>query len=55
MKNLLKIPLSHTKKGSKGQFGLGLSIVYKTLSHFNLKMKVENINNGVMFTIEPLL
>lgn len=43
------------EKGSKGQFGLGLSIVYKTLTHFNLKIEVKNVNNGVLFTIEPLL
>ncbi len=42
------------EKGQKGQFGLGMSIVQKTCSHFNLLLKVENINNGVMFTIEPL-
>lgn len=42
------------EKGSKGQFGLGMSIVQKTCAHFNLLLKVENINQGVMFTIEPL-
>jgi len=42
------------EKGQKGQFGLGLSIVQKTCEHFNLTLKVENIKNGVMFTIEPL-
>ncbi|PKK96935.1 MAG: sensor histidine kinase, partial [Tenericutes bacterium HGW-Tenericutes-3] len=42
------------EKGSKGQFGLGMSIVQKTCTHFNLKLKVENVNQGVMFTIEPL-
>ncbi len=42
------------EKGQKGQFGLGMSIVQKTCEHFNLVLKVENINNGVMFTIEPL-
>lgn len=42
------------KKGYKGHFGLGLSIVSRTAEHFNLKVSVENINNGVMFTIEPL-
>ncbi|MBN2300083.1 MAG: HAMP domain-containing histidine kinase [Acholeplasmataceae bacterium] len=42
------------EKGEKGQFGLGMSIVQKTCIHFNLVLKVENINQGVMFTIEPL-
>jgi two-component system, OmpR family, sensor histidine kinase CssS len=42
------------EKGQKGQFGLGMSIVQKTCNHFNLLLKVENINQGVMFTIEPL-
>jgi two-component system sensor histidine kinase CssS len=42
------------EKGQKGQFGLGMSIVQKTCNHFNLLLKVENVNQGVMFTIEPL-
>lgn len=42
------------EKGQKGQFGLGMSIVQKTCSHFNLLLKVENVDKGVMFTIEPL-
>jgi len=42
------------EKGQNGQFGLGMSIVQKTCNHFNLLLKVENINQGVMFTIEPL-
>lgn len=41
------------QKGHKGEFGLGLSIVGKTASHFNLKVYVKNINDGVCFTIEP--
>ncbi len=42
------------EKGRNGQFGLGMSIVQKTCTHFNLLLKVENVNQGVMFTIEPL-
>ncbi|MFA5560173.1 MAG: HAMP domain-containing sensor histidine kinase [Acholeplasmataceae bacterium] len=42
------------EKGQKGQFGLGMSIVQKTLNHFNLSIKVENIEDGVLFIIEPL-
>ncbi len=42
------------EKGNKGQFGLGMSIVQKTCQHFNLELKVQNLNQGVEFTIEPL-
>lgn len=42
------------EKGDKGQFGLGMSIVQKTAQHFNLNLTVENVENGVEFTIEPL-
>ncbi|TVP86220.1 MAG: sensor histidine kinase [Acholeplasmataceae bacterium] len=42
------------EKGQNGQFGLGMSIVQRTVAHFNLQLRVENINQGVMFTIEPL-
>jgi two-component system sensor histidine kinase CssS len=42
------------QKGQKGQFGLGMSIAQKTMTHFNLLLKVENVEGGVMFTIEPL-
>ncbi|MCR3906108.1 MAG: HAMP domain-containing histidine kinase [Tenericutes bacterium] len=43
------------EKGQKGQFGLGMSIVQKTCAYFNLQLKVENVDKGVMITIEPLL
>lgn len=42
------------EKGSKGQFGLGMSIVQKTCEHFNLQLSVRNVNPGVEFIIEPL-
>jgi two-component system sensor histidine kinase CssS len=42
------------EKGQNGQFGLGMSIVQKTCSHFNLLLKVENVSDGVIFMIEPL-
>ena len=42
------------EKGQKGQFGLGMSIAQKTINHFNLVLKVENVEQGVMFIIEPL-
>ncbi|NLB85033.1 MAG: HAMP domain-containing histidine kinase [Acholeplasmataceae bacterium] len=42
------------QKGNKGQFGLGLSISKTTLNHFELNLRVENIPEGVIFTIEPI-
>ncbi|HOI85076.1 MAG TPA: HAMP domain-containing sensor histidine kinase [Acholeplasmataceae bacterium] len=42
------------EKGQNGQFGLGMSIVQKTCSHFNLLLRVENVSDGVLFMIEPL-
>lgn len=41
------------EKGYKGQFGLGMTIVQKTLTNFNLKLTIENKNIGVAFIIEP--
>ena len=38
--------------GSKGQFGLGMSIVKKTLDFFQYDLTVSNENPGVMFTIK---
>ncbi|MDD3392003.1 MAG: HAMP domain-containing sensor histidine kinase [Bacilli bacterium] len=40
------------KKGIKGQFGLGLSIVKKTLSLFEYEIIVKNEKNGVSFIIK---
>ncbi len=37
--------------GSKGQFGLGMSIVKKTLDFFEYEISVKNMEPGVMFTI----
>ncbi len=42
------------EKGQKGQFGLGMSIAHKTCAHFNLELRVENVEHGVIFIIEPL-
>jgi two-component system, OmpR family, sensor histidine kinase CssS len=42
------------EKGEQGQFGLGMSIVQKTMAHFNLTLGVQNTDEGVLFTIEPL-
>lgn len=40
------------EKGSEGKFGLGMSIVSRTLDIFNMKLIVENIPGGVLFTIK---
>ena len=39
------------EKGVNGIFGLGLSIVKKTLHFLNYDITVENVKNGVKFTI----
>ena len=38
-------------KGHEGKFGLGMSIVVKTLERFDLKLMVANENGGVTFKI----
>lgn len=42
------------EKGSKGEFGLGMSITQQTLAFFKLSVSVRNVKNGVMFVIEPI-
>lgn len=42
------------EKGHKGEFGLGLTIVQKIVTNFNLKLIVRNLPEGVAFIIEPL-
>ena len=39
------------EKGIKGVFGLGLSIVKKTLHFLDYDITIENVKNGVKFTI----
>lgn len=39
------------EKGSKGQFGLGMSIVLKTVNFFDFTMNVKNEDIGVSFII----
>ena len=39
------------EKGSEGKFGLGMSIVCRTLNIFNMKLEVKNEEVGVTFTI----
>lgn len=40
------------EKGTKGQFGLGLSIVYKTCTMYGYSVKAVNQEKGVSFIIE---
>lgn len=40
------------EKGSNGQFGLGMSIVKKTLDFFTMDLEVENLEVGVCFKIK---
>lgn len=40
------------EKGSKGQFGLGMSIVQKTVNTFDLTLEVKNAKPGVIFIIK---
>lgn len=40
------------EKGSEGKFGLGMSIVCRTLDIFNMKLTVKNEEVGVTFTIK---
>lgn len=42
------------EKGPKGQFGLGLSIVKRTMDLFKLSIEVYNTKEGVVFKIMPL-
>ena len=37
--------------GEEGQFGLGLAIVNRVMTNYNYHISVENINEGVKFTI----
>jgi len=50
--DLIKDIFIQYKKGIKGKFGLGLSIVKQSLSLYNYKISVKNIKKGVLFTIE---
>ena len=50
--NLLKDVFTQYKKGIKGNFGLGLSIVKKSVELYDYKISVENKEKGVLFKIE---
>ena len=41
------------EKGREGKFGLGMSIVCRTLDIFNMKLEVKNEEVGVSFIIKP--
>ena len=49
--NVLNNIFTPYEKGLKGVFGLGLSIVKKTLHLLNYDIIIENVKNGVKFTI----
>ena len=49
--NILNNIFSPYEKGVKGVFGLGLSIVRKTLHLLNYDISIENVKNGVKFII----
>ena len=49
--NVLNNIFTPYEKGINGIFGLGLSIVKKTLLFLNYDITIENTKNGVKFTI----
>lgn len=49
--NILNNIFTPYEKGLKGVFGLGLSIVKKTLHLLNYDINIENVKNGVKFII----
>lgn len=51
-KNFVNDIFNPFKKGIKGQFGLGLSIVKKTLNLLNYDISIENSKKGVSFIIK---
>ena len=50
--NILNDIFTPYEKGIKGVFGLGLSIVKKTLQFLNYDITIENVKNGVKFIIK---
>ena len=50
--NILDDVFTPYKKGTKGQFGLGLSIVKKTLRLLGYEISVKNEKKGIIFTIK---
>ena len=39
------------EKGTDGQFGLGLSIVYRVCTTYGYRVQAENLKDGVCFRI----
>ena len=52
--NLLKDIFSPYKKGLRGEFGLGLSIVKKSVQLLGYDITIRNEKKGVSFIIKPL-
>lgn len=50
--NLIKDIFTQYKKGIKGKFGLGLSIVKQSLELYNYSIEVVNEEKGVLFVIK---
>ena len=50
--NLIKDVFTQYKKGIKGNFGLGLSIVKKSVELYDYKISVINKEKGVLFKIK---
>ena len=51
-KNIINNIFTPYEKGIKGVFGLGLSIVKKTLQFLKYDITIENVKNGVKFIIK---
>jgi two-component system sensor histidine kinase CssS len=51
--NLIEKLFKPYEKGPKGQFGLGLSIVKRTMDLFDLTITMKNEDHGVKFIIAP--
>ena len=48
----LRLYSNRNEKGTKGQFGLGLSIVHKTCTMYGYNVTAVNQETGVSFIIE---
>ena len=50
--DFLEVIFTPFRKGIKGEFGLGLSIVKKSLQLLDYDISVTNVKNGVNFIIK---